>query len=154
MCCALFFYCKTIRGASEDENVLQGAEHDDDDMDTLCDSDCDSDCSLGAGERPECELHWRTETGVGGWGVTNTAIACQCSYNTFIVPSTWPTLIRHGDHRDGCRRLKIVLKFYNYRWSEDKLQLGTISYLVPPVALLAGHFCWLSSIFQLHAKCI
>lgn len=30
-----FFYCKTIRGASEDENVLQGAEHDDDDMDTL-----------------------------------------------------------------------------------------------------------------------
>lgn len=87
---------------------------------TLCDSDCESDCSLGAGERPECELQWGTVRGVG---VTNTAIACQCSYN---VPSTWPTLIRHGDHRDGCRRLKIVLKFYNYRWSEDKLQLGTI----------------------------
>lgn len=80
-----FFYCKTIRGASEDENVLQGAEHDDDDMDTLCDSDCDSDCSLGAGERPECELHWGTERGVEGRGVTNMAIACQCSYNLLYL---------------------------------------------------------------------
>lgn len=59
---------------------------------------------------------------VGG-GVTNKAIACQCSYS---LPSTWPTLIRHDHRGDGCRRLKIVLKFYNYRWSEDKLQLGTI----------------------------
>lgn len=35
MCCALFFYGKTIREGSEDENVLEGTEHDDDDMDTL-----------------------------------------------------------------------------------------------------------------------
>lgn len=35
MYCALFFYCKTIRGGSEDENVPQGAKHDDDDMDTV-----------------------------------------------------------------------------------------------------------------------
>lgn len=106
MYCALFFYCKTIRGGSEDENVLRGAKHDDDDMDTV---------TLTV---PSVQANGLSATSsevqrerVGG-GVTNKAIACQCSYS---LPSTWPTLIRHDYRGDGCRRLKIVLKFYNYR---------------------------------------